>query len=65
MKKKSAITIISICFNLVLFAALAYFNKINDRPETAPAPIFISQQLPGFAGLTSDGHGVALASTMK
>lgn len=65
MKKKYVITIISVCLNVVLFSALAYFNKVNNRLEGATAPLILLQQLPALGQIQSDGQGIALASTLK
>ncbi|MEI9865953.1 MAG: hypothetical protein WDN00_15660 [Limisphaerales bacterium] len=63
MKKKSVITIISVFLNLVLFAALAYFNKINSLAESVPGPIFLRQHISDIGYLKSDNHVIALANT--
>jgi hypothetical protein len=65
MKKKSVITIASIFLNLVLFSALVYFDKINNQPITAAAPVFHLQHLSDIGYSQSDGHGMTLASTVK
>jgi len=65
MKKKYVITIISVCLNLVLFSALVYLNKINNRSEGTTAPLIQLQQLPQFGLLQRDAREIALASLVK
>jgi hypothetical protein len=65
MKKKSAITTISIFLNLVLFSVLAHYDKINSHAISSSAPLFRLQHLSNIVYLQSDSHGIALASTVK
>lgn len=65
MKKKSAITIISVCLNLVLFSALAYFNKINSHIADSPAPFFLVQHMTAVGYAQNDSHEIALVGTGK
>lgn len=65
MKTKSAITIISISLNLVLFSVLAYFNKIDSHTEGSPAPFFLVQHMTAVGYAQNDSHEIALVSTGK
>ena len=65
MKKKSIITITSIFLNVVLFSALAYYNKVNSHAATAPAPFFRLQHLPEVVCSQIESRGIALASNVK
>jgi hypothetical protein len=65
MKKKSVITLVSVVLNLVLFSALACFNKINSRADGVGAPFFLVQHLGEAGYVQTHSHEVTLASTVK
>jgi len=65
MKKKSLIIVTSVVLNLVLFSALAHFNKINNRTEGIGAPFFRVQHLPEFGQQQGNSKSLVVASTTK
>ena len=65
MKTKSLLAVTSIGLNLVLFGALAYSMKVNDRSDKAAAPVFRIHYLPEVVLSHGGSSHVVLASSVK